>query len=259
MKIVVFKNTDLLSKFISNLLVNKIKKNPKSVIGFATGGTFLKTYEYLIKDHQENGTDWSKVTTFNLDEFLGISKKNEQSFYQQMHLNLFNKINVKKANVNILDSQTKNYLKEVIRFEKKIQEYKIDIQLAGVGNNGHIGYNEPPTDENAITRLVDLSKETLDQLLQNKSFATYEEIPKQALTVGPKTLLENTHMVLIAAIGVAKAEIMSRILNGAISPNYPASFMKKHKNAVFLLTQESASKIDFKLINSDYEIVFVNE
>lgn len=217
MRIIKVKNYKEMSDIACNILIKQIKKKPRSVIGFATGHTPLGLYKNLSKSK----VDFSKVITFNLDEFYPIKKTNKNSYYYYMHRNLFDKINLKKSNINLLNGETKNYKIECKNYENKIKKHRIDIQTLGVGVNGHIAYNQPGSLINSTTRLVQLKN-------------------KKALTVGIKTILSAKKIILLAS-GKKKAKAIKQLIKGKVTEYYPVTYLKKHKNVIVIADRAARS------------------
>lgn len=230
MKIIKTKDYKELSKKVSKIIIDEILRNPYLTIGFATGKTPLGTYRNLIKEYRKNRVDFSKIKSFNLDEYYSIKKKNKKSFYYYMFKNLFSKINIKKENLNFLNGEAKNFKKECENYEGKIRKNPIDIQILGIGVNGHIGFNEPGSDFNSKTRLVDLALETLKE----------NKCTKKALTMGISTILKSKKIVLLAS-GNKKAKAILGLVRGEINKNCPASFLRKHKNVLVIIDERAGS------------------
>jgi len=223
MKLIKTKNYQQLSKKAAQLIINQIQNKPTSTIGFATGKTPLGLYKRLVKANKKKQIDFSKIKTFNLDEFYPIKKTNKKSFYYQMHKNLFNKINIKKSNINLLNPETKNWKKECQAYENKIKKNPIDLQILGIGINGHIAFNELGSLKTSKTRLVNL---------KHKSYK-----PK-ALTIGISTILKSKKLLLLAS-GKNKAKAIKCMLKGKINKECPASYLRQHKNLIIIIDRKA--------------------
>jgi len=230
MKIIKTKDYKELSKKVSKIIIDEILRNPSLTIGFATGKTPLGMYRNLIKEYRKNRVDFSKIKSFNLDEYYPLKKNDKKSYRYYMFKNLFNQINIKKENINLLNGYSKNFKKECKDYENKIKKNPIDIQILGIGVNGHIGFNEPGSDFNSKTRLVNLNPETLRG----------KEIPKKALTMGISTILKSKKIVLLAS-GNKKAKAILGLVRGEINKNCPASFLRKHKNVLVIIDERAGS------------------
>lgn len=235
MKVVKVKSYPELSKKACKILVEEINKKPNLVLGFATGHTPLGLYKCLVGEFKKKNIDFSKVKSFNLDEYYPMKKSDKNSYFYYMNKNLFDKVNINKKNVNFLDGDSKKPVKECTRYEKLIKKIPIDVQILGVGVNGHIGFNEPGSSFNSKTRAVNLTQETIKQ--NSRFFKTKQNIPKKALTMGVKTILSAKKIILLAS-GKDKAKAVGCLINGKIDKLCPVSFLKGHKNIVLIGTDE---------------------
>jgi len=227
MKVAITKDYDEMSAKAAEILIKQIKNKPNSVVGFATGKTVLGLYSHLASSK----LDFSKIKTFNLDEYYPIERKDRNSFCYFMHKNLFNKININPENINLLNGEAKNPKKECENYEEKIKKNPIDLQLLGLGVNGHIGFNEPLAEKTSKTRFVELSQKTIKI---NKSKST------KALTMGIATIM-NAKKIILLASGKNKAEAIKHLIEGKEDENWPVSFLRRHKNFVVLTDKEAGS------------------
>jgi glucosamine-6-phosphate deaminase len=223
MKIIKVKNYNELSEKASEIIIKEILKKPNLTIGFATGKTPLGLYKNLVREHKKGKVDFSRIRAFNLDEYYPIKKKNKKSYYYYMFFNLFNKINIKKENINLLDGETKNFKKECKDYENKIRKNPIDMQILGIGVNGHIGFNEPGSEFKSKTRLVKLT-----------------HIKGKGLTMGISTILKSKKIILLAS-GKKKAKAIRGLIKGKMNKNLPASFLRKHKNIFVIIDGKAGS------------------
>ena len=230
MKLIKVKNYNELSEKAFQIVKKEISKKPNLVIGFATGKTTLGLYRKLAEAYRKGEIDFSKIKSFNLDEYYPIKKKNKKSLSYSMFKNLFNKINIKKENINLLNGNVKDIKKECKNYENKIRKNPIDMQILGIGINGHIGFNEPGSEFNSKTRLVYLSKETIKR----------KNVTKKALTVGISTIMKSKKIILLA-FGKKKAKAVRDLIKGEINKNCPASFLKKHKNLFVIIDGKAGS------------------
>lgn len=221
MKIIEVKNYKELSRIASEIIVEEINKKPTSVIGFATGRTPKKTYKNLVKAYRQKKINFSKIKTFNLDEFYPIKKESKKSYYHYMFKKLFNKINVNKKNINLLDGNTKNPEKECGEYEKKINKNKIDLQILGIGENGHIGFNEPGSSRNSKTRIVELTHRK-----------------GSALTMGIGSIMKAKKIILLAS-GKKKAKAVYALVKDKIGEEVPASFLREHKDLIIIIDRKA--------------------
>ncbi len=257
MKIIITKNYLELSKRAAEVVISEMQKKPDLVMGLATGSTPLGLYRKLVKAEKQGKISFSKVTTFNLDEYYPIKRTDKQSFYYFKFKNLFNKVRIKKSKVNILNGETKNPKKECKLYQNKLRKNKIDIQILGIGANGHIGYNEPSSSFKSRTRLVNLAEKTIKD--NSRFFAKKENVPKKALTMGIADIMDAKKIVLLAS-GSNKAKVVRRMIEGPINENCPASVLRKHHNATVILDKKAASLIReeesaFEIEKERYEVL----
>jgi len=230
MIIIKTKSYEEMSEKAAEILISEIKKNPNIVIGFATGSTPIGLYKLLAMHYKKGKVDFSKIISFNLDEYYPILRKDRNSFFYFMHKNLFNRININSVNINLLNGEAKDVEMECENYEKMIKNKLIDIQILGLGVNGHIGFNEPPAEKTSKTRLVGLSQETIKI---NKTENT------KALTMGIATIMGAKKIILLAS-GKSKAEAIKHLIEGKEDENWPVSFLRRHKNLVVIIDKEAA-------------------
>ncbi|MFA5093809.1 MAG: glucosamine-6-phosphate deaminase [Candidatus Omnitrophota bacterium] len=213
--------------------------NPELVLGLATGSTPIGAYEELIRMRKKGMVDFSKVTTFNLDEYLGIGPKDKASYHYFMYSNFFNGINIKKGNINLLNGLAKNPGAECKRYENAIRKAGgIDLQILGIGQNGHIGFNEPSEVFPTVTHVVGLSEQT--RAVNAKFFRNRKKVPTQALSVGIGTIMKAKEIILLANTK-EKAKAITDAIEGPVRPQVPASVLQLHPKAVMILTEAAAN------------------
>lgn len=224
------------------LVVGEIGRNPELVLGLATGGTMIRFYSELVSFSWEKKISFSKVRTFNLDEYVGLSFRNKESFRYFMEKNFFDKVDLKKENIVFLNGEAKNLDGECERFEKSVKNVGgINLQILGIGKNGHIGFNEPGSSIKSKTRVVDLSLET--RKANAKFFGgKFEKVPREALTMGVSTILGAEKIVLFA-FGKEKADAVRDAVEDKIGCEVPASLLQRHKNVIFILDKGAASEL----------------
>ncbi|MFD1631430.1 glucosamine-6-phosphate deaminase [Pseudopedobacter beijingensis] len=214
------------------------------VLGLATGATPEIIYKYLIEAYQK-GKSFAKTICFNLDEYYPIQKENPNSFYYSMYKQLFNYIDIPDNNIHIphigtLDTPLHDFCKD---YENKINQVGgIDLQILGIGENGHIAFNEPGSDFNSLTRLVDLDEVTRKNAAAD--FGGVSAVPNQGITMGIQSILQAKKIILLA-FGENKGRIMNRLLYEPITPDLPASFLKLHSNCQFVLDEACAKNIKY--------------
>lgn len=236
MKIIVTKDYTEMSKIAAMTIGELIKDKPDAVLGLATGSTPIGTYEELIKMNACQEIDFSNIKTVNLDEYLGLDSDNDQSYRYFMNEKLFNHININKENTYVPSGMAKDIETEIKNYEAKIEELGgIDLQILGIGNNGHIGFNEPGESLSISTHVTDLAEETI--VANSRFFNTMEEVPKKAITMGLGQILKARKIILLAS-GEAKAEAIKGILSGQVTTNNPASFLQLHPDVTIVIGQE---------------------
>jgi len=257
MKIIITKNYSKLSQKASEVVIEEMASRANLVMGLATGSTPLGLYEELIKAEKDGKIDFSRVTTFNLDEYYPIKKTNKNSYSYFMFSNLFNKVRVRKNKVNILDGETESPQKECKLYQNKLRRNEIDVQILGIGTNGHIGFNEPGSSFKSRTRLVNLTKKTIKD--NSRFFIRKKNIPEKALTMGIADIMDAKKIVLLAS-GLNKARAVKKMLEGPIDESCPASILRKHPNTIVILDEKAASllkedRIPFDIEKTDYRIL----
>ena len=233
---------DEMSREAARIVAHAVKNGAPPKLGLATGSTTLGMYTELVRLHREEALDFSHVVTFNLDEYLGLSADHPQSFHYFMRENFFRHVNADAKKIHIPDGKiSSNYEEYCSSYEKMIREAGgIDLQVLGIGRNGHIGFNEPASSFGSRTRLKVLSRETIED--NRKSFAPGEEVPQCAITMGIGTILE-AQRVLILATGESKAEAVAQAIEGPITASVTASALQLHPDVTFIIDEEAASQL----------------
>lgn len=240
MKLIITKNYEELSKKAADEMADIIKSNPKAILGLATGGSPMGMYKELIKMNKEGKVDFSNVTTVNLDEYIGLSGDHPQSYRYFMNENLFNHINIDKTNTYVPNGLAKNIEEECKEYDARITELGVtDVQLLGIGNNGHIAFNEPDNELLSGTHLTKLTEDTIKA--NARFFESIDEVPTQALTMGLGGIMRSKKIIVIAS-GESKAEAVKAMVSGKISTNMPASMLQMHRN-VTVIVDEAAAKL----------------
>lgn len=241
MKIIIKKTYEDLSKEAAKIIKEAIQTKPNLVLGLATGSTPIGTYQELIRMYKEGTLDFSKIITFNLDEYLGLAAKHPQSYYYFMYENLFNHININSQKIHIPDGMTKNVEEFCQKYEKEIQRASgIDLQLLGIGSDGHIGFNEPGTPLNSKTQLVKLASPTIKD--NARFFKRKEDVPRFAITMGVQTIFEAKKILLLAS-GKNKAEAVVKFIEEPITSQITASILQKHPDTIVILDESAALKL----------------
>lgn len=242
MRIIIGKDYDEISKKAALIIAAQIILKPTSVLGLATGSTPVGIYRELIAMHQRGELDFAQVTTFNLDEYYPIAPEHPQSYHYFMYDNLFNHINIKPENIHLLNGTADPIEVECANYEQMITAAGgIDLQLLGIGVNGHLGFNEPNTHLNAQTHLIDLLEETIQ--VNSRFFQSVSEVPRQAVTMGIGTILKARRIVLIAS-GRNKAAAIKKTIQGFVTPECPSSFLQTHPDVTVFLDPEAAALLE---------------
>ncbi len=239
MKVIVCKNYEEMSKQAFSVMGKVVKGNPNAVLGLATGSTPIGLYKEMIKDHNENGTSYKNIKTVNLDEYAGLDYSSDQSYIYFMRSNLFDHIDIDLKNTNIENGKASDRQKECERYNNLLDTMQQDIQVLGIGSNGHIAFNEPGTKFGSTTHIVDLTESTIKD--NSRMFKSMDEVPRQAFTMGLKNIM-NAKSILILANGENKAKAVYGLVKGEITENVPASILQLHPNCT-LVCDEAAAKL----------------
>lgn len=241
MKLIVVKDYDAMSKEAALEMARVINNKPNAVLGLATGGTPIGMYKELIKMNKEGKIDFSNITTVNLDEYIGLSGEHEQSYRYFMNKNLFDHININKKNTFVLNGLAEDIAKEGREYDRMIDELGgTDIQLLGVGNNGHIAFNEPGSSLVSGTHLTDLTESTIEA--NSRFFESMDEVPKTAITMGLGQIMKSKKILLIAS-GESKAEAMKMLFSGKITSECPVTMLNMHRDVVVVLDEAAAKYV----------------
>ena len=242
MKIIKAKDYDEMSRKAANLIAAQIYVKPNCVLGLATGSTPIGTYKELVAKYELGDLDFSEVTTVNLDEYKGITKENDQSYYYFMNDNLFSHVNINKERTFLPDGTEPDSDKACNAYNEIIHSVGgQDLQLLGLGHNGHIGFNEPAADFPLETHCVDLTESTIKA--NQRFFVSYDDVPKQAYTMGIKTIMQ-AKKVLVVVSGEDKADIVKKAFFGPVTPEVPASVLQLHPDCTVVADAAALSKVD---------------
>lgn len=240
MRIIKVKNYEEISKKTANLIMAQVNLKPNSVLGLATGGSPVGTYEKIVEAYRQGEVDFSEVTTINLDEYRGISRTHEQSYWYFMHDNLFNHVNVRENHIFVPNGENPDSDAVCREYDEIIKKFGgIDMQLLGIGLDGHIGFNEPDSHFEPDTHCVDLTESTIEANM--RFFNSKDEVPKQAYTMGIKPIMQAKKVVMIAN-GKNKAEIIKKAFAGPITPEVPASILQMHPDFTLIADEEALSE-----------------
>lgn len=242
MQIIIEKDFQGMSIKAAKIIAGQVKKKPDIVLGLATGSTPLGTYQELVRMHKEEGLDFSRAITFNLDEYYGLSPSNPQSYHYYMYENFFRHININPSNIHIPDGMSTDIENYCLNYDRQIKHIGgIDLQLLGIGRNGHIGFNEPAEELSVSTHLTDLTKDTVEA--NSRFFNCMEEVPKKAITMGLGGIMQ-AKKILLLANGESKADIMGDLLSQSkVTTKIPASFLWLHQDVTVVMDEAAAQYI----------------
>ncbi len=242
MKIIKTADYNEMSRKAANLIGAQVIMKPDCILGLATGSSPIGTYKELIKRCEEGDLDFSQVQSVNLDEYKGLSRDNDQSYYYFMNHNLFDHINIDKANTHVPNGMESDAEKECANYEELIKSLGgIDLQLLGLGHNGHIGFNEPAEEFDKVTHCVDLQESTIEA--NKRFFASADDVPRQAYTMGIGTIMSAKKIVVVVS-GEDKADIVKRAFSGPITPSVPASILQMHPDVTVICDAAAYSKVE---------------
>lgn len=241
MKIIVAKDYKDMSRKAANIISAQIITKPNCVLGLATGSSPIGTYDQLVEWYEKGDLDFSQVSSVNLDEYRGLDHNHDQSYYYFMHEHLFDRVNIDPANTNVPDGTEPDAEKECRRYEELIASYGgVDLQLLGLGHNGHIGFNEPAPAFDKETHCVDLTESTIEA--NKRFFASADDVPRQAYTMGIGTIMK-AKKILVVVSGEDKAEIVAKAFYGDVTPEVPASILQFHPDVTVVVDEAAASKL----------------
>lgn len=240
MKIYKVRDYEEMSRKAAAVIAAQIIAKPDSVLGLATGSTPIGTYKNLVAAYNVGDLDFSQIKSANLDEYRGLTKDNDQSYYYFMNHNLFQHVNIDPANTNIPDGTNSDADAECARYEKVIEDLGgVDLQLLGLGHDGHIGFNEPCDHFDQTTHCVDLTEMTIEA--NKRFFASIDDVPRQAYTMGCGTIMK-AKKILILVSGADKADILYQVVNGPVTPQVPASILQFHPDVILIADEAAMSK-----------------
>ncbi|NLC43112.1 MAG: glucosamine-6-phosphate deaminase [Clostridiales bacterium] len=222
-------------------IIQQIKEKPNTVLGLATGSTPIGLYRNLVKSYRNDELSFSQVRTYNLDEYVGIPQEHPCSYYYFMQENLFKDIDIPPENVSLPNGNAEDLEAECKNYEERITDAGgIDLQVLGIGHNGHIGFNEPGTPFGSVTQLTDLTQSTIQA--NSRFFENEDQVPRQAISMGIKTIMQ-ARKILLFAKGGDKAEIMKKALQGPVTPEVPASILQLHPNLYVFVDKAAGARL----------------
>ncbi|MBQ8804694.1 MAG: glucosamine-6-phosphate deaminase [Tyzzerella sp.] len=242
MKLIRTESYEEMSRVAANILAAQITLKPNSVLGLATGSSPVGMYKELIKKYEAGDIDFSDISTVNLDEYKGLTRDNDQSYYYFMNDNLFDHVNIDKARTNVPNGMAEDPEAECVRYESLIKELGgVDLQLLGIGRNGHIGFNEPSDSFDKATHLSDLEESTIEA--NKRFFASIDDVPRQAFSMGIGTIMSAKKIVVVAS-GADKADAVKKAFTGPVTPQVPGSILQFHPDVTVICDAEAYSKIE---------------
>lgn len=242
MKVVLGTNEEI-SQLIAGEFIQQIKRKPNSVLGLATGTSPLGVYANLIRANQKGIVSFKKVVSFNLDEYIGLEGTHNQSYRYFMNVNLFDHIDINKSNTHVLKG-VGDYLAYADYYDEEIaRSGGIDLQILGIGSDGHIAFNEPHTSFDSLTHIADLTESTIRD--NSRLFKSVDEVPTKAVTMGLKSIMNAKKIVLIA-MGKNKAQAIKDLLKGPLTENVPCSILQKHPDVTIYVDPDAYSKVERK-------------
>ena len=240
MRVIRVKDYQQISEKAFEIIKQTVTEKPDAVLGLATGSSPVGLYQLMIRDHRENGTSYKDVRTFNLDEYVGLPKEHPESYYSFMHRKLFDNIDIREENIHIPSSE--GDLKEQCEaYNNALEEVEIDVQILGIGSNGHIGFNEPGTSFDSVTHIVDLKESTIKD---NARFFDNDisKVPVQAITMGISNVMAAKKIILVAN-GENKANAIQACVMGPVTEYVPASVLQEHPDVVIIIDEAAASSL----------------
>lgn len=247
MKILVFEKEEHLDAYVGEYICHFIRNHSQPVIGFATGSTPLGVYRYFIDNYQAQKVSFRQVKAFNLDEYVGLTPSHPRSFASAMKNEFFSHIDILPENINALDGSKEDMIQECQRYESLIDGNPIDIQILGIGMDGHIAYNEPGSPLDGACHVVDLHQESIESSL-DYGFDHIEDVPTQGVTQGIGTIMKAKQLIMMAK-GEKKADLVKRMIYGEVTSDFPSSIIQRHPNVIVCLDRSAASQLK----EEDYE------
>lgn len=237
MKVIITENYDEMSKKAAEIMSNLVKNNPNAILGLATGSSPIGMYKQMAIDCK-NGVSYQNVSTVNLDEYVGLTADHDQSYAYFMRTNLFDHIDIDQKNTNLPCGSAKDVNAECDRYNALLANMQQDVQVLGLGSNGHIGFNEPNTPFGSVTHLVDLTENTIKD--NSRLFASIDEVPRQALSMGIKNIMQAKSILMVVS-GKNKAQAVYGMVKGEVTPALPASVLQLHPNVTVICDKDAAS------------------
>ncbi|SFL42526.1 glucosamine-6-phosphate deaminase [Gracilibacillus orientalis] len=237
MKLIRTTNHLEMSKIAANIILDRIKSSSHITLGLATGGTPIQTYAHLAQDYQENQTSYQHVSTFNLDEYIGLPEEDPNSYHYYMYKHFFSKVNLPQDQTFIPNGLAQDLEAECQAYEEMIKQHNgIDLQLLGLGKNGHIGFNEPGTSFDQHTHIVSLTQSTIQA--NARFFDSIEHVPRHSITMGIGSIMESKEILLLVS-GKEKNQALNKLIHGQIDEQFPASILNRHENVTIIADEDA--------------------
>jgi len=237
MNIIVVENYEEMSKLAAEIVEKQVVKNPRSILGLATGSTPMGLYRYMIEGHKNRGISYRQVRTVNLDEYLGLNRNHPNSYHSFMYENLFKHLDIQMRNTYLPEGQVSSVEEECRRYEALLDRIgPVHLQILGMGTNGHIGFNEPGTPEDSLTHCIELDESTRNS--NARFFESLDKVPTHAITMGIESILKSDRILLLVS-GKEKAQAVKTLMEEPISEDFPASFLWKHEDVTFIVDQDA--------------------
>ena len=241
MKIIVCKDSQSIAKTAYQYFKEQLQQKPDSILGLATGSSPIHLYKEMVLGYKQKEVSFKQVKTFNLDEYVGMDHQDSHSYITFMKEHLFNHVDIDLSHVQIPNGKASDLSKECLRYDMLLKQHQVDIQLLGIGSNGHIGFNEPGTPFDLMTHVVELNEQTRKD---NASFfSSLEQVPTHALTMGIASILKAKRIILIAE-GERKAHAIMQMIKGKITTDYPASILQTHPYVTVIVDTSAASLLN---------------
>lgn len=240
MKLFKYPDRKTIEEAVAGKIIDVVEKNPKATLGLATGSTPIAIYRALVEDHEKRNTSYRAVTTFNLDEYVGLDSAHEQSYRRYMKEHLFDHIDGDSSMRHIPNGMADDQEEECRRYDALLDRFPIDLQLLGIGQNGHIGFNEPGTSFDLRTHVVELDRQT--RLDNARNFDSLKDVPTHAMTMGIKDIMRAKRIILVAT-GSAKANAVKAFIQGPVTEDMPASALREHPDVEVYVDQEAGKYV----------------
>ena len=238
MRVIITENYEEMSKKAGEIVVEIVKNNPSAILGLATGSSPIGMYDYMVDAYKNKGVSFAKISSVNLDEYVGLESDDKNSYAYFMAENLFDRVDIDKKNTYLPNGKAEDKQAECDRYNALLENMKQDVQVLGIGSNGHIGFNEPGTSLSSVTHVVDLTENTIKD--NSRLFDDISQVPTQAFSMGIKNIM-NAKSIILLASGKNKAKAIKGLVNGEITVDLPASVLQLHPFVTVIVDKDAAS------------------